>query len=93
MTPAQGLSLSPEQWLLPLLENILLTDPMSLLKSFQGMRCGGGQGEEAGGGRKEVVLTGSKELQAHGSTGITRSVWEFSCSSHAVVLEKPLEFF
>ena len=54
------------------------TDPLTFLKSFQGVRCGGGQGEEAGGGRKEMVLTSSKELQAHGSTGISRSGWEFS---------------
>ena len=56
-----------------LLENILLTNSMSLLKYFQKVRCGGGQGEEAGGGRKEAMLTGSKELQVYGSTGISRS--------------------
>lgn len=49
--------------------------------------------EEAGGGRKEVMLTGSKGLQVDGSTGISRSGWEFSSSSHSVVLENLLEFY
>lgn len=91
MTPAQGLSLF---WTVAsaFAGEHFQTDPMSLLKSFQGVRCGGRQGGKAGGGRKEVMLSG-KELQVYDSTGIAKSGWESSSSSHAVVLEKLLKFF
>lgn len=80
--------LSPGQWLLPFLENIFQTDPISLLKSFQWVKCASSHGDEARVGRKKVMITGIKELQILCSTCL-----KFCSFSHGVALEKLLVFF